>query len=92
MVTSIEMCGRTLLNTINHVMDFAKINVFEDEKAAKEQEDKSKKRPTDLSSLTSLVDLSVVVEEAIETVYVGETYRATHMTTVNFDNDATNTP
>jgi signal transduction histidine kinase len=91
MVTSIEVCGRTLLNTINHVMDFAKINAFAEQKAASERGDKAKKRPTDMSSLTSLVDLSVVLEETVETVYVGETYRTTHMANQNFDNGLTKT-
>jgi signal transduction histidine kinase len=86
MVTSIDVCGRTLLNTINHVMDFAKINAFATQKVTSKSGDKSKKRPTDMTSLTSIVDLSVVIEETVEAVFLGESYRITHMT--NSDPDS----
>ncbi|KAF2425745.1 hypothetical protein EJ08DRAFT_652039 [Tothia fuscella] len=94
MVNSIDVCGRTLLNTINHVMDFAKINHFATEKTKTDgQKDRStssqrlRNRPTDMSSLTSIVDLSVTIEETVEAVFLGESYRVTHPKTTDLDSN-----
>ena len=89
------MCGKTLLDTIDHVLDHAKINDFankklngrskrhkrlkrgrsdaEDsaERAAYSTEDSS---PSNMTLLTDF-DLSNVIEEVVEAIYAGHTFK-----------------
>ena len=78
MVDSISSCGHTLLDTLEHVMDFARINSFS-----------GQKRPTTLTrnntetdenahshvaqSRASTLDLCDIVEEVTEAVWIGHT-------------------
>ena len=73
MVISVETCGKTLLDTVNHVLDFAKLNNLS--KATTRQKDGVTQATTSDSSLTSRFDLAVVVEEAVEAVYAGQVFR-----------------
>ncbi|KAH0562294.1 hypothetical protein GP486_003012 [Trichoglossum hirsutum] len=77
MVDTIERCGRTLLDTIQHVLDFAKINSFAE---PKRNEGKDEELPEEGSrwramGLTVDVDLSVVIEDVIGAVYVGHEFQ-----------------
>jgi hypothetical protein len=73
MVISVETCGKTLLDTVNHVLDFAKLNNL-----AKKEGKMGKGLVSDKSHqpLTSNFDLATVVEEAVEAVYSGQVFRA----------------
>ncbi|KAF2493498.1 hypothetical protein BU16DRAFT_81507 [Lophium mytilinum] len=64
MTQSIESCAQTLLDTINHVLDHAKINNLGNSKSA-----------NDIMSLISDVDLSNVAEEVLETVFTGYNFQ-----------------
>jgi signal transduction histidine kinase/CheY-like chemotaxis protein len=85
-VQTIETCGKTLLETINHVLDFAKINNL-----TRGTSKKSKKRTqsakhiispgqghtNDIMTLINDVDMSVLAEDVVESVFAGYTYAKT---------------
>ncbi|UPX15580.1 uncharacterized protein EKO05_0006024 [Ascochyta rabiei] len=85
-VQTIETCGKTLLETINHVLDFAKINNL-----TRGTLKKSKKRTqstkhtispgqghtNDIMTLINDVDMSVLAEDVVESVFAGYTYAKT---------------
>ncbi|KAJ9603580.1 hypothetical protein H2200_011766 [Cladophialophora chaetospira] len=82
MVNTITSCGRTLLDSLEHIMDFAKINNFSKTnnnilkkiRTPKKQETESRrKRVLATSSLTSSVDMNLVIEEVVEAVVLGFT-------------------
>lgn len=86
LVDTISSCGRTLLDTINHVLDFSKINTF-----AKNLHDARKpgvrfrrntrrtsssiKEAPPLMNIYAITDLAAVTEEVIEGVYAGQVYQ-----------------
>ena len=77
MVDSIRSCGHTLLDTLEHVMDFAKINSSpyytskrqNGSDRGNESEDDSAIQ--DKSSLSSTLDLSSLIEEVVDAVAMG---------------------
>ena len=73
MVTSVETCGKTLLDTVNHVLDFAKINNL-----TRKDAKKSSGRFDNNSHKPQMIDfnMAVVFEEAVEAVYAGQVFRA----------------
>lgn len=83
LVSSIETCGKTLLDTIDHVLDHAKINKLRNTNAKRRQrgaEGRTKKLPSDNSILgvTADFDLAQLVEEVCDTVCAGHTFRQVH--------------
>ncbi|CAG8955286.1 hypothetical protein HYFRA_00011268 [Hymenoscyphus fraxineus] len=91
MVETISSCGRTLLDTINHVLDFSKINHFErtwrknhtphtrpirNALALKQSE-------LPMINLYADVDVSVICEEVVEGVFAGHLFQSS--TAANFD-------
>jgi len=58
LVDTVDMCGRTLLDTIEHVLDFSKIKKFGQEAM----------QP--LGAVADL-DISAIIEEVLEGVYAG---------------------
>jgi len=82
LVNSIETCGRTLLDTIDHVLDYAKINKLRSVSARKKQRNgkRSNRLPADNSILgvTTVFNLSQLVEEVCDTVCAGHAFRRTH--------------
>ncbi|KAF2033481.1 sensor histidine kinase-like protein/response regulator [Setomelanomma holmii] len=79
LVSSIETCGKTLLDTIDHVLDYAKINRLRSVTARRKQRG-HKRLPADNSILgvTADFDLAQLVEEVCDTVCAGHTFRKTH--------------
>jgi signal transduction histidine kinase/GAF domain-containing protein len=81
LVASIETCGKTLLDTIDHVLDYAKINKLRNATSKKKQksEGRQKRLPADNSILgvTADFDLAQLVEEVCDTVCAGHTFRKT---------------
>ena len=76
MVDSISSCGRTLLDTLEHVMDFARINSFSEPTKTT----RLRKTPSNLvqenqthvvQSRASVCDLVVLIEEVVEAVWIG---------------------
>ncbi|CAO2648430.1 Nn.00g076970.m01.CDS01 [Neocucurbitaria sp. VM-36] len=82
LVSSIETCGKTLLDTIDHVLDYAKINKLRNATSRRKQrsEGRVKRLPADNSILgvTAEFDLAQLVEEVCDTVCTGHTFRKTH--------------
>jgi signal transduction histidine kinase len=78
LVGNIEMAGKTLLDTINHVLDFAKINDFSTGKESAGAAKSSHARTTsgkDMSlNLVAEFDLSLLVEEVTEAIYAGRIF------------------
>ncbi|OJJ40033.1 hypothetical protein ASPWEDRAFT_33369 [Aspergillus wentii DTO 134E9] len=85
MVHTIESCALTLLDTINHLLDFAQINKFRKGRSRQDSrnpqrshissivsESKINKRLRgNMVSLTSNVQLDAVLEEVLESVFAG---------------------
>jgi signal transduction histidine kinase len=82
LVSSIDTCGRTLLDTIDHVLDYAKINKLQKGMSGRRNrgEGRTKRQPADNSILgvTSDFDLAQLVEEVCDTVCAGHVFRKTH--------------
>jgi signal transduction histidine kinase len=72
MVISVETCGKTLLDTVNHVLDFAKLNNLSKQGGNRKGTKASSSTHT---PVTSTFDLAVVVEEGVEAVYAGQVFR-----------------
>jgi signal transduction histidine kinase len=89
MVSTINACGRTLLDTIDHVLDFTKTNSFLKPKrndkrrkkngrrfrgASPEKETLRTNAPDDYSNDHSQIDLGVLTEEVIDSILAGRVY------------------
>ncbi|TAQ84111.1 hypothetical protein B7494_g7570 [Chlorociboria aeruginascens] len=95
LVETIDSCGRTLLDTINHVLDFSKINNFErswrkknrggTRTAPRTRSGPLALRQADLPmiNLFAEVDISVVCEEVVEGVFAGSVFQ--NFTAQTFD-------
>ena len=79
MAHAIETCAKTLLDTVEHVLDYSKINQL----SSRSSKQRKLQRKTGSaitsaatsSNLTQNVDLVRLVEEAIEATYAGQTFR-----------------
>ena len=74
LVETVDTCGRTLLDTINHLLDFSKINNFTRTKSKRQKN--SETRQADMLSLESTIHLPTITEEALETVFAGHSSSA----------------
>jgi signal transduction histidine kinase/CheY-like chemotaxis protein len=76
MVISVETCGKTLLDTVNHVLDYAKINnlsrTYRNAKGSTQGSEHPERPET---SLVEDFDAATVVEESVEAVYAGQVFR-----------------
>lgn len=95
LVETIDSCGRTLLDTINHILDFSKINHFE-KNWRKNKRGGSRPTPRTTNSALALrqsdipminlfadVDISIVCEEVVESVFAGHVFQ--NVTAQSFD-------
>ncbi|KAM7216447.1 hypothetical protein V8F06_008160 [Rhypophila decipiens] len=79
MIDTIERCGRTLLDTIQHVLDFAKINNFT--RSVESGSEEAEGRPganrvvSGIPSLSVDVDLSLLVEDVVDSVFAGHEFQ-----------------
>ncbi|KAF2630337.1 hypothetical protein BU25DRAFT_362458 [Macroventuria anomochaeta] len=81
LVNTAESCARTLLDTVNMVLDYSKINAFEKSKpgsAMPALADEIRSEPSDALQ-TNLsahrnIDLAVLIEEVVEGVAVGHAF------------------
>ncbi|KAH8882109.1 hypothetical protein GQ53DRAFT_464296 [Thozetella sp. PMI_491] len=76
MINTIERCGRTLLDTIQHVLDFAKINNL----AKPEGRERGKPRPaererSERTGLTVDADLCLLTEDVIDSIFAGHLFQ-----------------
>ncbi|KAG8666480.1 hypothetical protein FPOAC2_11593 [Fusarium poae] len=83
---SLEVCGRTLLDTINHLLDWTRINNFV--RMPNEQplslgmtprrgtQSNKTSSPTDgMMRISSNLDVDMLVEEVVECIHAGHTYQ-----------------
>ena len=70
MVDMIESCGHTLLDTMNHLLDFAKINNLT-RNQSKHIEDSDAHSDRGELSVSSSADVSNLVQEVVDSVYLG---------------------
>ncbi|KAL8735060.1 MAG: hypothetical protein Q9181_002962 [Wetmoreana brouardii] len=86
LVDTISSCGRTLLDTIEHILDFSKINSFERNwrnarrsKAGSRSVQATRrsiaKEAPPLMSIYAVTDVAAIVEEVVEGVYAGQVYK-----------------
>jgi len=79
LVNSIATCGKTLLDTLNHVLDFSKINNLGSgqlRRGAKHNKIISLSSDSMESlNMTASVDLSVLVEEVVDAVATGHNFK-----------------
>ncbi len=85
LVDTVSSCGRTLLDTINHILDYSKINSFERNwrnlrKPGSKSKGAASRRITDkeappMMNIYATIDVAAVTEEVIEGVYAGQTYQ-----------------
>ncbi|KAF4439936.1 hypothetical protein F53441_12437 [Fusarium austroafricanum] len=79
LVNSISTCGKTLLDTLNHVLDFSKINNLgsgQTRKGAKHSKIISLSSDSMESlNMTASVDLSILVEEVVDAVATGHNFK-----------------
>lgn len=86
LVDTILSCGRTLLDTINHILDFSKINTFERNwRKARNPGSRSKRVGASTRSMTkeapplmniyAITNVAAVAEEVIEGAYAGQLYQ-----------------
>lgn len=98
LVGSIETCGKTLLDTIDHLLDYAKINNLN--RAADKQGSKLSLSATnhgsqpkisgpDSTSLTT-IDLALLLEEVTEAAFAGQTFRKKNLRGQDAVDDAIN--
>ena len=79
MVDSISSCGHTLLDTLEHVMDFARINSFSGQQGPTNRSSRNNKETNEnahthvAQSRASTLDLCEIVEEVTEAVWIGHT-------------------
>lgn len=85
--TSIETCGKTLLDTIDHVLDYAKINKLRKGSSGKRRgyskQAQKKDQLGSIVGLTAEFDLAALVEEVVDAVTAGHVFRKNHPSTVN---------
>lgn len=80
LIETVDACGRTLLDTMNQVLDFSKLMSLE-RKSRRRRRRKALSQDSDSSHLSAahldlykLTDLSVVAEEVVEGVFLGHIY------------------
>ncbi|KAK7917407.1 hypothetical protein PG985_011015 [Apiospora marii] len=80
LITSISTCGKTLLDTLNHVLDYSKINKLgrvQMRKHAKQNKQINLSSDSSMESLNmmAVVDLAILVEEVVDAVTAGHTFK-----------------
>ncbi|KAF2671501.1 hypothetical protein BT63DRAFT_423704 [Microthyrium microscopicum] len=67
----IDSCGRTLLDTFNNLLDYAKINNVSQSEAKDQGVDSGSQSPSTSKSANKLHDLSYLVQEVVDGVHLG---------------------
>ncbi|XDG04945.1 hypothetical protein ABKA04_004560 [Annulohypoxylon sp. FPYF3050] len=78
LIGAVETCGKTLLDTIDHLLDYAKINNLNraDSNSMVSRGSKIwKDRRDSAESLSASFDLALLLEEVVEAVFAGQTFR-----------------
>jgi signal transduction histidine kinase/CheY-like chemotaxis protein len=92
LVNTAESCARTLLDTVNMVLDYSKINAFERDKATNPMlglDDVHSKRTKAVQTKLSAhraVDLAILTEEVIEGVATGHAFEKSQSRATGHEN------
>ena len=81
LISSIETCGKVLLETLDHVLDYAKINKLNSRnKTSRRFESRVARRENESSIMGPYaeIDLNSLIEEVCEAVCAGHAFRETH--------------
>ncbi|ETS85400.1 hypothetical protein PFICI_03425 [Pestalotiopsis fici W106-1] len=85
-LNSMESCCRTLVDTIDHLLDWTKINKFRQHSAAENKSGKGPRRrgtsdgvnmsiETGMMTTTSEVNIAAVAEQVVESIFAGHTFQ-----------------
>ncbi|KAI9774973.1 MAG: hypothetical protein M1840_000189 [Geoglossum simile] len=74
MIDTVERCGRTLLDTIQHVLVFAKINHLTGVKRGNGKRSGQGSR-SEATSLNANIDLSAIIEDVVDAMYAGHEFQ-----------------
>lgn len=74
LISMVDSCGRTLLDTMNHLLDYSKINNFTKQKGDSIYSATGSSGHENLGLVTDL-DLQALVEEVVEAMFTGYTYQ-----------------
>ncbi|KAI1100415.1 hypothetical protein F4804DRAFT_46331 [Jackrogersella minutella] len=92
LIGAVETCGKTLLDTIDHLLDYAKINNL-NRAGSRLQSSKGGKLWRDKSEFAEPVlttfDLALLLEEVVEAVFAGQTFRKINLRHHDPVNEAT---
>jgi signal transduction histidine kinase len=83
LMASIETCSTTLLETLEHILDYAKINkLYSRDRGSRKPEARLRKKEIENSIMgpTMDVDINQIFEEVSESVCAGHAFRETHST------------
>lgn len=81
LVSSVSTCGRTLLDTLNHVLDYSKINKLGKSsmrrlaKQSKAATNATSESPLESLTITADVDLGTLVEEVMDATTSGHAFK-----------------
>lgn len=82
LINSIATCGKTLLDTLDHVLDYAKINKLGRARMKKNAKANrlasASDSPLESLNISAEIDLAVVVEEVVEAVCAGHAFKKMH--------------
>ncbi|KAI4719694.1 hypothetical protein E4T48_04159 [Aureobasidium sp. EXF-10727] len=82
LINSISTCGKTLLDTLDHVLDYAKINKLGRTRMRKDARmnrlASATDSPSESLSISADIDLGLVVEEVVEAVCAGHAFKKMH--------------
>lgn len=92
LIGAIETCGKTLLDTIDHLLDYAKINNLNRASShlGSPRGRKTWKDPRSVAEpLSTTFDLALLLEEVVEAVFAGQTFRRINLRYHDSVDDAT---
>ncbi|CAJ2505800.1 Uu.00g131940.m01.CDS01 [Anthostomella pinea] len=93
---SMESCGRTLLDVMNHLLDYSKVNTFlRDEKGKRRsgrmtRSEKENSFRSNSLKLSSHVQLDVLTEESIDSVFAGHIFQKMSIAQLGKQDDGRN--
>jgi signal transduction histidine kinase/CheY-like chemotaxis protein len=80
LLSSIETCSKTLLETLEHILDYAKINKVNNSRGNRRLEAKTKRgaESSIMGPVRDDVDINRIIEEVTESVCAGHAFKETH--------------
>ncbi|KAK0382692.1 hypothetical protein NLU13_9788 [Sarocladium strictum] len=82
LITSVSTCGKTLLDTLNHLLDYSKINKLRRAHIRRSARHSNSLEASDASleslNMTAVVDVASLTEEVTDAIAAGHTFRKLH--------------